>query len=727
MIWLGRTVFSFVGVTICPFAFAQPADFRTVFSSNAEVSAMAVDKAGNIYLAGSTRSIQFPATPGAFQSQFRPLICRGGPVPGMPLYCADGFIAKLDPSGTRVLYSTLIGGLESDVITGLQVQDNGNVWFTGITTSDDFPVSPSAWRRSARRLETNAFVGLLNPTGSQLLYSSYIPGAQGRSVIVAPDGDVLVSGDVLSNRFEISPGSFQTPRYTSGDPLFVGTSDVFALRLSPDLSQLRWASAFGGSQQDSVRSMFLDAAGDVVLVGNTSSTGSRILEPQRFPLTSGALNRSPGNGDMFACKLRGDGKALRFCAAWGGQEYDLLYSAHLEPNGSLLWSGGTRSLDFPVTSGSFQTIPAGAVIGRLSADGSKLDLSTYAGEDSRDWAETVQRSNDGTILVYGKTYSASYPTSPGAERPCFGGVPETEEGLSPFILRLSPDGSAALYSTYAPYRLIPGISDSFYTMVPFTLPSGILQQWKVDQPWPSKVTCLSNAASYRQRGISPGEIVTLFGNDIGPATAAGPLISADGRVSGMVANTRVLIGGTSAPLLYVSQRQINAIVPDEIAALTPGLRDVAIEVERNGRIVDSFRRTVARVAPSIFTVDGSGRGAIAAVNQDGSLNPPARPAPRGSVISMYLTGTGLPLDGARPDGSIALSAGGTPRESLVVRFGTVEGEVLYVGYSPGQVVGLTQVNVQIPRHETVTGRVVINATVGGEVAPNVGELFVWVQ
>jgi len=102
----------------------------------------------------------------------------------MPLYCPDGFIAKLDPSGTRVLYSTLIGGLEIDVITGIQVQDNGNVWFTGITTSDDFPVSPSAWRRSARRLETNAFVGLLDPTGSQLLYSSYIPGAQGRSVVV---------------------------------------------------------------------------------------------------------------------------------------------------------------------------------------------------------------------------------------------------------------------------------------------------------------------------------------------------------------------------------------------------------------------------------------------------------------------------------------------------------------------------------------------------------------
>ena len=403
----------------------------------------------------------------------------------------------------------------------------------------------------------------------------------------------------MSNRFEISPDSFQTPRYTSGDPLVVGTSDVFALRLGPDLSQLRWASAFGGSQQDSVRSMFLDAAGDVVLVGNTSSTGSRILEQQRFPLTSDALNRSPGNGDMFACKLRGDGRALRFCAAWGGQEYDLLYSAHLEPNGSLLWSGGTRSLDFPVTPGSIQINPAGAVIGRLSADGSTLDFSTYAGKDPRDWADTVQRSNDGTILVYGKTYSASYPTSPGAERPCFGGVPKAEEGLSPFILRLSPDGSAALYSTFAPYRLIPGLSDSFYTMVPFTLPSGILQQWKVDQPWPSKVTCLSNAASYRQRGISPGEIVTLFGNDIGPVDAVGPLISADGRVSGLVANTRLLIGGTAAPLLYVSQRQINAIVPYEIAALTPGLRDVAIEVERNGRIVDSFRRTVARVAPSI--------------------------------------------------------------------------------------------------------------------------------
>lgn len=699
---------------------AQPVDFRTAFSSNGRVSAMAFDKSGNIYVAGSTQSVHFPTTPGAFQTVFRPSPCGGGPTPGSVLYCPEGFIAKLDPTGSRLIYSTLIGGNGTDRVSGIQVLENGNVWFTGGMSSPGLPVSPNAWRREAGPVGTHGFVGLLNATGSQVIYGTYTPSGAGTAVQVAPNGDVIVVGDATSTQFEITPGSFRTQR----DPLAGGTPDVFALRLSSDLSQLRWSSAFGGSAQDSVVAMGIDATGDILLSGNTGSTGPLIPAETRFPVTPGAVNRGAGGGDFFACKLSGNGATLRFCAVWGGAGYDALLSAELTPDGALLWAGqAARFFAFPITENAYRATAEGAVAGRLAADGSRLEFSTNVGQEPRDYAQSIQRAPDGTILIYGQTHSANYPTSPGAERGCFGGEPRVEEGQSTFVLRLSADGASMLYSSFLPYRIQVGQVNQYYTVVPWPEPSGILRRASVDPPWSSQVTCLANAASYRQRGLVPGSIITVLGQDIGPASASGPVLSADQRVATTLGNTRVRIGGIAAPLLYVSRQQINAIVPSSLV----GPADVLVEVERDGRIVDSFRRIVIPAAPALFVADGSGRGPVAAINQDGTLNSAVRPAPRGSILSLYLTGTGVPEGVPLPDGSLAPGAGGTPRGEVRVRFNTVNGEVLYAGYSPGQVAGLTQVNVKVPDQAGVTGQVVIDATVNGNFADNLGELRVWVQ
>jgi uncharacterized protein (TIGR03437 family) len=212
--------------------------------------------------------------------------------------------------------------------------------------------------------------------------------------------------------------------------------------------------------------------------------------------------------------------------------------------------------------------------------------------------------------------------------------------------------------------------------------------------------CVVNAASYVGGGVAPGEIVSIFGSAIGPSELVRLRLAEDGRLATTLAETRILFNGAPAPLLYVSDRQSSAIVPYAMA----GRPSVEVQVEHRGVRSEAVTVPVLASRPGIFSIDGSGGGQGAILNEDGSLNSPSNPAGRGSIVTIYATGGGEAAPGV-VDGQILGRV--LPTTSLRVSaffdfdyvFGEdapTQAEVLYAGGSFGSVAGLLQVNVRVP-------------------------------
>ncbi|MBI2689814.1 MAG: putative Ig domain-containing protein [Acidobacteria bacterium] len=192
-------------------------------------------------------------------------------------------------------------------------------------------------------------------------------------------------------------------------------------------------------------------------------------------------------------------------------------------------------------------------------------------------------------------------------------------------------------------------------------------------------------------GIAPGEIITIFGVRMGPATIAPFILDSTGRVPVVLAGTRVLFNGQPAPLLYVSAGQIGTIVPYTIGGRT----SVDVVVDAAGVRSEPVTMSLAASAPGLFTVEASGRGQAAALNQDGSLNGPSRPIRAGDVVVLFGTGDGQTIP-AGLDGTITGPDPGRTVLAVKVTIGGKEGTVLYSGGAPGLVAGVTQINVRVP-------------------------------
>jgi len=211
--------------------------------------------------------------------------------------------------------------------------------------------------------------------------------------------------------------------------------------------------------------------------------------------------------------------------------------------------------------------------------------------------------------------------------------------------------------------------------------------------------CIVNAASYIGGGVAPGEMVTIFGSGIGPSEPVQHRLTEKGTLATTLADTRVLFNGIPAPLLYVSDKQSNAIVPYALA----GRSSVEVQIEYRGVRSELLTLPVLASRPGIFSVDSSGSGQGLILNEDGSLNSASNPARRGSIIRVYATGGGEAASGI-DDGQFLSDV--LPQTSLPVSvffdlFGydgppTTKADVLYAGGVSGAVAGLLQINIRVP-------------------------------
>lgn len=644
-----------------------PLNYRAVFGQG-YITASGLDAAGNLYVAGATDSRNLPVTPGAHQSTSVESTCGfiprpGGffpPGPGIPILCRHGFVAKIDPTGSRLLYLTYLGGTRDDGISALAVDSAGSVTITGRTGSSDFPVTPGAYRS-----EGVGFVTKLSPDGSRAVFSTRLP-APGGVLAIDASGHSFIAGSTSDADFPTTPGAFQTRRYSEN-------ADAFLLKLSPDGVAVRFATLLGGTFADHAAAIAVNELGQVYLAGFTASTPSfaRLggAGYTLFPTTPGAFSY-PGTGaDSFLVKFNAEGSSLLYSSVFGGSGDDQMSALALDANGDAVFAAHTfYAPDFPLTPNAFQTSYGGAILGRLSADGSLLLYGTYLGASRSDTIAAIALSPAGNIHFRGVL------TDPVATDPCF--EPAPGNGFGPQVIGVfEPNSSTRLKKYLGNTAVAVDKGGHFYSRSDSRLfdPVDIRDLPRVE------VRCILNAASLRRGPLVPGGLITLFGDGM-PTEASGG---------------KVLVNGQPAPLLYSSSTQINAVVPFGLV----GGRPAIVEVRTAAGSLPPTTMEVAATSPAVFVQGGDRAGYAAALNEDGTLNTPQNAATQGSVVSVWFTGLGR-MSPTQEDGAVGAGAVSSPVFRPKVWVSGVAADVLYCGNAPGLIAGIIQMNLRIPPVET---------------------------
>lgn len=359
---------------------------------------IAVDAAGSAYVAGATSSSDFPITTGAFQTALA-----GG---------SDAFVTKLDPSGSALLYSTYLGGSSDDGAFGIAVDGAGSAYVVGATSSSNFPTTTGAFQTAKVNFQ-DGFITKLNPAGSGLVYSTYLRGTNGIfGLAIDAAGSAYVTGGTPLTNLPTTLGAFQPSHGGGGD-------DAFVVKLNPAGSGLVYATYLGGSGGDGADGIAVDALGNAYVAGGTGSTN--------FPTTSGAFQtNNAGGSDAFVTKLNPTGTGLVYSTYLGGSGADQALAVALDSSGNAYVTGGTRSTNFPTTSGAFQTTNAGGLdtfVAKLNPLGASLVYSTYLGGGGDENANgiTVDALPNPNAYVVGNTNSTNFPTTSGAFDTTFNG------------------------------------------------------------------------------------------------------------------------------------------------------------------------------------------------------------------------------------------------------------------------------------------------------------------
>jgi uncharacterized protein (TIGR03437 family) len=224
------------------------------------------------------------------------------------------------------------------------------------------------------------------------------------------------------------------------------------------------------------------------------------------------------------------------------------------------------------------------------------------------------------------------------------------------------------------------------------------------------LSSVSNAASYDRVAVSPGEIVALFGANLGPS----PIVTlqvADGKVTNSLAGTQVFFDGAPAPMIYSVQGQVSAVVPYAVAGQT----STKVQVMYQGQLSNAMTVPVQSATPAVFSLDSTGIGPGAILNQDNSINSTGNAAARLSIVSVYCTGGGV-TSPPTADGAVVGVPPPVLAQTPTVTIGGVPAVVKYSGAAPGAVAGLTQINVEIPAAATPGRALPVVITIGNFVS-----------
>jgi len=389
---------------------------------------IAVDGSGNAYVTGYTSSPNFP-TVAAFQPSFG-----GG---------RDAFVAKLNPAGNALVFSTFLGGSGLDSGNGIAIDGSG-VYVTGSTTSANFLVADAF--QATLGGGQDGFVTKLNAAGNGVVYSTYLGGSlddRGSSIAIDSSGAAYVAGNTSSTDF---------PTASAMQPSYGGATDAFVTKLSAAGNALIYSTYLGGSGIENIelgRSIAVDSANNAYITGMTASVNFPTFQPLQ-------ASRS-GSNDAFVVKLNAAGTAFVYSTYLGGSSIDYGESIAVDGSGNAYVAGFTSSPDFPSVNADQPAIGGGydAFIAKLNASGSALTDTDFLGGSGADSGYGIALDNSASAYMTGSTSSSDFPLKSPAQ-----GSPGTS-GLAAFVAKfifgatgpptavsVSPPGSSGASQTF---------------------------------------------------------------------------------------------------------------------------------------------------------------------------------------------------------------------------------------------------------------------------------------
>ncbi len=371
---------------------------------------IAIDGAGNSYVAGLTGSADFP----------------GAGTPATGAGHVHAFVSKLNAAGSALVYSTYVGGSSDDEALGIAVDSSGAAYVTGATVSTDFPLAAAAY--STYGGGADAFAFKLDPAGAALSYSSYLGGTGydiGYGVAVDSTGSAYVAGLTSSADFPLVGGLGIAA---------AGGAKAFITKFGA-AGAVGYSTFLGAASGDTgAAAVVVDGAGDAYVTGITTSA--------LFPLVTPLQGGPGGGGDAFVSKLNPSGSGLLFSTYLGGSGFDEGLALTLDQSDNVFVAGLTTSGNFPTTR-PWQHANAGGVDGfvsKIDKSGAALAYSTYLGGSGTDIAFGVGVDWAGYAYVTGSTDSANFPAVYAGQ--AYGGAGDG------FVTMLSPGGSIVIYSTF---------------------------------------------------------------------------------------------------------------------------------------------------------------------------------------------------------------------------------------------------------------------------------------
>jgi uncharacterized protein (TIGR03437 family) len=647
--------------------------------------AVALDAAGNIYLAGYTESPDFPTTASALRTTT---------TAADKISC---FVTKFNPAANRILYSTYLGGSSRDQCFAIAVDPAGAVYAAGVTESRDFPATPDTFQPNFRASSStpgfDGFITKLNPTGTALVYSTFLGGAGHEYLMglaVDAEGNAYVTGSTTSTNFPVTQGALQST-YGGASPILeeIPTlflfdmiyGDAFVAKINKDASALVYSTYLGGRQDDVGYDIAVDSKGNAYVVGMTRSTDF-LTTPGTlqtvFKGSGGETVRKAGDG--FVTKLDPSGKTAVYSTYLGGSQDDRTTAIAVDAAGNAWVTGHTVSTDFPTTSDARQKTNGGfapsetlvlgdAYITQLDATGSKILYSTYHGGSGNDAGYDITVAADGGVIVSGATGSKNLFTTPGVFQTAGGtGDPQFAPFNDFFLVRVGEPPAA------------PKVSIS---------------------------SVVHEASGAGGAVVSPGLIVAINGENLSANSATAEPV--DGWLPDAVGETRVWFGETAARLISISPARIVAIVPYGVA----GSGSVKVSVEASkGLKSEAVTLAVVAATPGVYSLDGSGSGQVLAVNEDGSANDAEHPAVPGSMVKITIGGAGQ-TDPQGEDGRIVTSDWmPLPMSGVVAAIGDQGAEVVEVHSVEGQPLGRFAVMLRIPADAPGAGAYPVRVKVG---------------
>jgi len=460
---------------------------------------IAVDSQNDAFVTGYTRSPDFPVTSGAFQK-----VC--GPATYINFSCqaivqstcgganrVDGFVTKLNPTGSGLVYSTFLGGVGNDSLNAIALNSAGEAYVVGTTDSNantpyaqnypacpalgittDYPTTPggfmaapplvSATQPAWPGFAPNAVFSKLSTDGSSLLYSTYFGapapylGQGANSIALDSSGNAYIVGSTNSPSFPTTSGAFQTVLNQGGGTPGgacggANCADAFVAKFDPSLSgaaSLVYSTFLGGSGTDAALAIAADSSGNAYVTGATGFNGAPTSD---FPTTPGAFQSSCpslptcSNYNAYVTKLNPAGTGLVYSSYLGGGANGSsgANAIALDSSGRAYIAGSTNSYNFPEKNPTQSFIPSVeyAFVSIFKPDGSDLDFSTYLGGNGYTFGQGIAVDSSDDMYVTGYTLAKDFPTTAGAFQTSCGSCGNSGSNRAPFVTKISAQTAIA--------------------------------------------------------------------------------------------------------------------------------------------------------------------------------------------------------------------------------------------------------------------------------------------